>query len=243
MKKNILIILVIILFTTGCNCEYNLTIHENEFREEINIIAENQEEITDINYNWKMPTDKEEYNIGGDMETKPNYKSDLYEYKINNNILTFNYNFNKTKYKNSSAVSECYDRLTIENYKNTLIISTGVKANCFEKQPQLNRVTVNITVDREVTFSNSDEINGKTYTWYITRNNYNKKPINLTLSNKEKTEELKKELEEKNNIENKNIENKTDYSLYIFAAILLLAMLIVYFLFNKMKNKNNQMDD
>lgn len=245
MKNKTFLLIITILFLTGCSCEYNLTINDNNYKENINIIADNEEEISYINYNWKIPTDKDEYNLVGDTSTNQSYKSDLYDYKINNNILTFDYNFNKSSYKNSSAVSVCYDRLNIENHKNALIIATSIKANCFEKQPGLNKITINITVDKEVISSNSDEINGKTYTWYITKNNYSNKSITLTLSNEEKKEQ-DNNINEQNNTSNKknnDIEKKSDFSLYIFSGILLIIMLSVYFLFNKMKNKNNQMDD
>ena len=245
MKNKIFLLVITILFLTGCSCEYNLTINDNNYKENIRIIADNEEEISYINYNWKIPTDKDEYNLVGDTGTNPNYKSDLYDYKINNNILTFDYNFNKSSYINSSAVSVCYDRLNIENHKNALIIATSIKANCFEKQPGLNKITINITVDKEVISSNSDEINGKTYTWYITKNNYSNKSITLTLSNEEKKEQ-ENIINEQNNTSNEKEstkETKTDFSLYIFSGILLIIMLSIYFLFNKMKNKNNQMDD
>ena len=45
MKKRILILITILLLTTGCTCEYNLTIEENTYKEEIIITGETKEEI------------------------------------------------------------------------------------------------------------------------------------------------------------------------------------------------------
>ena len=243
MKRNILIILIIMLFTTGCTCEYNLIIEDNKYQENIKIIAENNQEISDINYNWKISTDKEEYNLVGDYDTNKNYQNDLYDYKINNNILTFNYTFFKSKYINSSAVSECYDRLNVSKYKNAIIISTSIKVLCFDKYPNLNEIKVNIKTDKEVISSNSDKFSNGTYTWYINKENYTNKSINLTLSNESKIEEQEKASNEESNINKETTIKTQDYGIYIFFGILLLIMLITYFWFNKIKNKNNGMDD
>ena len=248
MKKNIIIIIILLIFTTGCTCEYNLTIDNNNYQEEVRIIAENENEISNYNLEWKIPTDKEENNYGGDPSTVPEYSSDLYEYKLVNNILTFNYNFNKDNYSNSSAVSTCYDTFTVIDYNNATIISTNSKASAFNKYPNLNNITVNIKVDKEVIDHNADRVNGNTYTWYIYKNNADNKSINLTLSNSsntidDKTTETPNKSTNSINEENKNENKKTDYTFYIFYGVLLVVMIIVYLIFNKIRNKNNEMDD
>ena len=53
---------MLLLLTTGCECEYNLTIDGNTYKEEINIIGETNEEIDSFKNNWKIPIDKDKYN-------------------------------------------------------------------------------------------------------------------------------------------------------------------------------------
>lgn len=238
MKKNLFLI-VLLLLLTGCTCKYNLTIDGSTYKEEVMIVAENDSEKSDLNYEWKIPIDKEEYNLVGDSSTTQEYSSDLYNYKLVGNVLTFNHDFSKSKYVNSTAVSSCYNKLTLLNHNNATILSTSIKAECFEKYPQLNNITINIKVDRDVISDNADEKNGKTYTWYIDKSSANNKSINLTLSNENtiiqssspsSSQEIKKE-------------TSTDYTFYIVLLILLILMITGYYMFKKMSQKNNQMDD
>ena len=139
-----------LLLLTGCTCEYNLTIDNNVYKEEINLTGENNEETSNINNKWKVPVDKDEYNKGGDPESNSYISGDIYEYKVTGNILKFNYDFTKSTYPNSSAVSNCYDKLTVLNYENSTVISTSSKATCFDEYPLLTSITVNIKVDKPV---------------------------------------------------------------------------------------------
>ena len=45
MKKKIFILILILLLTTGCTCEYNLTIDDNTFKESISLIASTNEDV------------------------------------------------------------------------------------------------------------------------------------------------------------------------------------------------------
>lgn len=245
--KGLVLALVGLFLITGCTCEYNLTIDDNEYKEEIKIIAENENESSQFNTVWKIPTDKDEYNIPGDPGSTITYKSDLYNYKVISNTLYFNYDFTKNEYLNSSAISNCYDRLTMVNHEHTLVISTSLKANCFEKYPDLKNVTINITVDREVISANADKKNGKTYTWYINKNNYKNKSININLANK--TENRLNSIampssssSAKTPVTNNN-DKKEEYITYIALLIILIIMIVTYLYFHRMMKKNNQMDD
>lgn len=245
MKNKIFLVLLILLLTTGCSCEYNLTINNNYYQENIIITADNQNEILDLNNEWKIPVDKEDYNLVGDSSTSINSNSKLYDYTVNNDTIAFKNNFNEQDYSNSSAISECYDRLSIIEQNDATILSTSLKAKCFDSQPELNSIKVNINVDRNVISSNADSHNENTYTWYIDKKNYNNKSINITLSNKieySSSSQIINNSSSKSSIIKKNTKNN-DYTLYIGLGILLIVMILGYLLFNKMKEKNNQMDD
>ena len=245
MKKRILLLIIIILFTTGCTCEYNLDIVNDSYKETITLTADNQEELKQFNINWKIPTDKEEYDIGEKVGSTPTYESDLYDYNLSNNILTFTHTFSEDGIINSTAVFNCYDLLNIEEYDSALIISTSSKLRCFDSYPEINTINVTITVDKEVISHNADYVNGNKYTWYLKKSEKDKNPINMTINNKinEKTKTETDNNNSKNNNNNNKITNKPDYTLYIFCAILLIVMLLAYYLYNKLKSKNNEMDD
>lgn len=236
MKKRIFLIITILLLTTGCTCEYNLTINGNNYLEEIILNAETSEEISNFNGKWEIPIDKDEYieMSGFDYETDVN--TNKYNYKLSSNKLIFNYKFNGSQLSKSTAVYNCYNKLTVTNYSNTTIISTSSKADCFDKHPPLTSVKVNITVDREVISNDADNVSGNTYTWNITKDNANNKSINLVLSNSS----LEKEPSSSSNENTKK--RKNDYTLYIFLIILVLIVYLGYKWFMKFKDKNNNID-
>lgn len=246
MKKRILMIIMTLLLTTGCTCEYNLTIDGNSYKEEVILIGENTEEISNLDNEWEIPIDKKEYqNIQGfDKETDIN--TNMYSYKKSNDKLTFNYDFSGSKISNSTAVSNCYNQLTVKKYNNTTIISTSSKASCFENHPPLTSVKVAINVDRDVISNNADNVSGNTYIWNINRSNANNKSINLILDDGIENEDNQTSNDpnttnsssNKNNIKNK----KNDYALYILLIVLLIIIFIGYKWFMKFKDENNNID-
>ena len=237
MKKRILIILTLLL-TTGCTCEYNLTINGNTYDEEVIIIGENVEEISQFDNEWQIPINKEEYNnmAGSDSEYNPN--GEIYDYSISSNNLTFKNNFSKTNYNSSTAVSNCYNKLTLTNYNDTIILSTSPKVDCFDKYPTLTNIKVNIKVDKPVISNNADIVNGNIYTWNISKNDINNKSINLILQNNN----LNKGNETETPNETKLKINNGRYEIYILLIIILVIAFIGYRWFIKFKEKNNNID-
>lgn len=242
MKKRILLIITILLFTTGCTCQYNLTIEGNVYKEEIILTGETSEEINTFNKKWKVPVDKEIYNLGLDPSSQSVNESDIYNYKLTGSKLKFNYEFTKNGYANSSAVSNCYNKLTVSNYGDSIILSTNTKVECFDKYPPLTSINVNVKVDKPVISHNADRVNGNVYIWNITKSNKDDKSINLVLNNEESNNiPQEPSNQDKNNQTNNKI--KKDYTMIIFGIVLLVVMLTVYFMFNKLKNKSDNMDD
>lgn len=238
MNKKTLIIIMILFFTTGCTCEYNLTINENNYSEKITLIAENSEEIKEFDNKWNIPVDKDEYEMISQSDSNNIDIKNVYNYKLSNSNLILNYDFSKSNYDTSTAASICYKKLTFKDYEGTTIISTSEKNNCFDKYPPLTNIKVKIVVDREVISNNADEVNGKTYIWNITKDNANDKSINLVLKN---------DVSESSGSENnKNTSNKNSilnqYALYIFLAVLVLIIYLVYKWFMNFKEKNNKID-
>ncbi len=234
--KRVLVLTLLLLLTTGCTCEYNLKIDNNDYQEEIKLVGENSTEINSFKEDWKIPVDKDEYNIGLDLDNVEIKSDNVYNYNLLNNILTFKYNFTSSTFINSSAVSNCYNKLSVMNYSDSTIISTSKNALCFDKYPTLTSIVINITVDKPVKSNNADRISANTYTWNLTRTNASDKPINLVLDNKNVSNNPKTNSTPDETI---NKTRKKDYSMYIFSGLLLIVMLLGYFLFNKLRNKED----
>lgn len=236
--KKIILLIVILLITTGCTCEYNLKIDNNKYSEEIIINAKTVSEKDNFSNNWEIPINKDDYDIGLDTESDDIDYSQIYNYRTSGNSLIFNYDFNRSEYNNSTAVYNCYNKLTATSQSGSTIISTSREVLCFDKYPNLTDVVINITVDRPVKSNNADSVSGNTYTWNINRNNASNKPINLVLGASENNDYVTPTPSSSNS--SINTEEKKDYSTYILSAILLLLFLIGYAIYNKMKNKEDK---
>lgn len=190
MKKILLII--VLLFFTGCSAEYNLHFSNDSIEEKITIIPENPEEqeytktldtrdfFAIIDKDRSLPYEKEQLDIN-------NYKAYQYSY---------NYNFNDFKQSN---FTKCYDAYSLIEDNNIVTFSTSKKFNCMiYDYMQIDNLKINITTDYKVTSHNADEVNGNVYTWKINNNNASNKPIKFSYNKKQKRTMTLKEFIEKN---------------------------------------------
>lgn len=241
MKKRIILLIIAVLLTTGCTCEYNLTIDNNTYHEKIILTGTTSEEITNFSNKWQIPVDKEEYNsIGGDTNSGVDVTGDIYEYSKTGNNLVFNYDFTTSGINNSTAISQCYSKATITAYQDSIIISTSDKVNCFDRYAPLTNLKINITTTKQVKSHNADSVNGNTYTWNVNSTNANNKPINLLIDNSNASSSSTSS----SNGSNSNIKDNTkekDYTFYIFCVIILLVMLLGYFIFTKIKKDRDDL--
>lgn len=243
MKKRIILLLVALLLT-GCTCEYNLNISNNTYTEKIIINSSNSSEL---NKNWKIPVDIEEYEFIAGADGDYEVSGDIYNYKLNGNDLTLNYTFTKSSFSNSTIPNECYSKFSITNYEDSIIISTSDKFLCLDRYENLTSVKINITIDKPVTSNDADTVKGNTYTWLITKNNANNKPINIIINNKETNSSNNIIPSESSSTNNKNIKKQinenSNYSVAIFLIIFFVVFLISYFILSKKGNKKSKLDD
>lgn len=232
--KKIYILIFILMFTTGCACRYDLIIDGDSYKESIILRASTASEQNDLNKKWEIPVDKDNY-YSGDENIDKTYVNYIYDYSVKNDNLVFSHNFGREDYLNSTAVSLCYNSLSVSPYQGNIVISTGGKVTCFDKYPNLSSISVNITVDKEVISNNADKVDGNTYTWNLTKSNADNKSINLVF--KEKEVDNTPETEYKRN------NGSGKYTMYILAGILLIVVLVIYFIFNNLKGNNDEMDD
>ena len=110
----------------------------------------------------------------------------------------------------------------------------------------------------ELNYTNTSEINNNTYTWYLDRSDCTNSQIILTLNRKKNINDSSTNTSNNSNITNNylpsdqnNIGNITnndysEYTMYIFAAIAIVIILIGSYIFKKLKEKsdqNNTIDD
>ena len=174
MKKVILLIIVV-LFVSGCNAEYNLVIEGDNLKEELIINAENIEESDSIELNER------DYSaiVGEDtlLYSKEKEKvSDAYR-------MILSYGFDRGNIRTSKMVNTCFDSVIVTNTSTMLRTLTSNYNKCFDLYTSLNNLTINIKTPNEVTFHNADKVNDGVYTWNVSRKNHKDKPIQLVMSN------------------------------------------------------------
>ena len=242
IKKIILPLLIILL--TGCRAEYNLTIDGDNYIEKVSIIGENSNEINNLNDTWYVPIDRNDYAVGSDDAETLLTDIKTYDYRFSASTLTFSHNFSKGNIPISTAISNCYNNITVTTYEDTTIISTSSNALCFSKYPDLSSVTINITVDKKVISNNADIVDNNTYIWRLNRNNASNKSIDMVIDDTTKVDESTSILGSSNNNNNNNNDLVLlDTDMYIFAAILLVVLLLGYAIVSNIKKQDDNMDD
>lgn len=179
MKK--IILLMTIVLCTACSAEYNLTLNDNSFNEELNAMNIDSSSYYNELSVQRFPF-KSQYGtlidavapVVSDKFPESN-KKDIS--KNNENNIQYFYEFNLGNYGDSNIANSCYQFFSVDAKENEVSILTGNKFYCFDVYEELDSVTININSNYKVIQSNADKIVGKKHTWYITRENASNKPI------------------------------------------------------------------
>lgn len=225
MKKTIIIILI--LFVSGCKVNYELKI-DNSFSETFAIEGNNQD-LYNLYKNQSMLSLYSEsklinYSIE-EIETDSKYKiMDI----SNSNFyaLKYSFDFESSNYNDSNAINTCYELVSVVTKDDLVSIATSNKFNCFEIYPELETVTMTINSKYKVTQNNADQIMDNKYIWNINKQNASNKPIILQYDKSKKKKSLWEFL-------TGNI-----YLTAIFVGILLIILVIALVMKRKINKKN-----
>lgn len=196
--KKILILLILMISLTGCEAVYNLDINNNTFTEELvlttNDKSSKSQKTVNVALKSKIPVDDNYY------KPEVNFKQNNLKYyqisKIDtDNKLGARYKANLTKeeYPTSTLVKEHFPNFKLNETGNIISLNLGKKGNIFDNYPDLDKLTINITINNKVTKHNADGVNNNIYTWNLTKDNYNKKEIYLNYNKNEKHSETEEE--------------------------------------------------
>lgn len=231
MKKIILLVISIFILT-GCSAEYNLIYENNIFKENFKVISPKEDNfVNNININYDrnyFVNYKLEFGDMSEIDYISKYGG-IYDKKIideNNNYgleLKYDYEKNDKNFLNSSIVHNLFEEFYVSD---TSIRATKIK-NIFENYDNLNEIKIVFTTDKKVVNTNYDEEKDGKYYWYINKNNYKDKSINIYLSDDEDS------LLTNEGYLNGNI---IKYILMILIIIILLSIVVIY---EKVKKSNN----
>ena len=165
MKK--IIILICVLFLTGCNATYEITIKDNKIKEKLTLIELDQS-LFDVedDTGWTL-RDVFESQI---TNKKDEFSVEKYTVKdlSDNDKLGLEYNSKDTKSLiNSSAINQCYENPKINIDEDLIEFSTGSTFKCYEYYNNLETITIVLKTNHEVVSSNAQTVEDNEYTWVL----------------------------------------------------------------------------
>lgn len=177
MKIKNIILLMVVLFITGCTVDYDLTFDENSVEEKINIILETTDEKENA-----IHMDNEEYYAIIEKDKALPYK----KIKDESGNYNFTYNYSLSDFK-KSRFTNCYDAYSLINEQGYVTFSTTKEFKCLVYDYMtIDNVNINIKTDYKVVENNADEIRDNTYIWHINSENSDNKPILFKYNTKQK---------------------------------------------------------
>lgn len=196
LKKNIILIIVLFLFITGCDATYNIEIYNDKVIEEFSIV-ENNSSI------WDRPirsTEDENSEDTGESKTYRQlvkeevsrntqvfvnqgdtyYKKELIS--TDNSLgLKYNYTYKVSEYKDAYLPKSCFKYFNFIEENQTYILSTSQGFTCFDFYKNLDNLKVVITTNHKVEETNADIVEGDSYIWEIDKTNSANKSLYLEL--------------------------------------------------------------
>ena len=228
MKKILLLIFCILL--TGCDASYQLEYENNVLNENITFSSKNGIEnginFSDIINDYNQSIYLTDYDVdAGDMTDEEILNTyTVYEKSIINNQFILGYSYYESeKYEKSSLIHLLFNDISIDDYN----IKLNDINNIFESYDNLDSIIINFKTDKIVKECNSDFVDNNIYSWYIDKNNYNNKSINVSLSDK-KIEEYVSDV----------VNNTDNYINIIIVVIIIFVLIGVVVLYDKIRKSN-----
>lgn len=233
--KRILIIISFILLS-GCTVNYNLIYENNIFKEEATVSTKNEELCSNelcknylnafytSNISTNYMDDPEELAENVNLEKYKFYEKNIID-DLNSYNMILKYNFeNNTEYKQSFILHKLYNNIIITEDK---ILAYEIN-NIFESYPNLDNIVITFKTDKYIKDTNSDELKNDTYYWYINKNNYVNKRVEINFD---------KETNDKKTIMKDGLLTNT-FIKYFLLILLLIILIIILIIYEKLKKSN-----
>lgn len=241
--KKILLLIVLLIFLTGCTAEVNVEITADEIYEEINITAyasgaTSKDEL--YTYFRKFIPVYKDVNLG---DTEPDIKKSGVKYytrgvtDIDNGYVFqyFNY-FQLDDYNNARSLGEGFASSLVQNDtvdKEIMITTDNGGLKFFDYYPDLESVKINVTSLCEVKESNADSVEGNVYTWNLNKNT--NKGIYILYSTSNCKEEVP--VEDKEEKKESKISKFANSNPILVGLIAFVVFFIVILILGKMNRK------
>lgn len=215
--KKILIIIISILFLSGCTATYEVNIKDDKIIEKLTLI-ENDVTLFDKKNDtgWTL---RETFDSLVNHENE--FSKDPYDVKSLNTNDTLGIQYTSSSAKsilNSSILNQCYINPKVTTIDGIVTIDTGTNFKCYEYYDNLDTIKIVFKTNHEVVSTNSTQKDGNSYIWNFTKDS-NK---NIKISYYES--EIQKSI---------NIS-----FIIITISIIVILGIIIYLISRKIKNTN-----
>ena len=167
MKKKYLI-LILVLFLTGCSAEYNLKISNDNFKENISFVVEKQniQQLT----NDGIELDDQLTPFINEKTEAVMDESKFYKKKVkeddNFTYVDMKYNYDEIEFGKSSSINLCFEYPELDFSSNYYIHLQG-EFYCLYS----DSIDIKIETNNKVYSNNADEVSGNVYIWHVNENN------------------------------------------------------------------------
>lgn len=164
MKKNILI-LIAVLFLTGCGLEYEISFDENEIKEKIT--ATFNSDIYDVansvdGDSFYIEKELVENDVPALIDNK-DYYNKVIDVKDNKSTVKLKYSYSYDNFENSYLLDRCFENVYVNNTEEYIYVSLGGNFNCFYEDD----IQIKLSTKYKLTNHNANKIKDGYYIWNI----------------------------------------------------------------------------
>lgn len=177
--KKLLFIAIFSILLVGCQATYNIEISPSGLKENISVTYEKGE----IYFEGTSDEDVPDENVLNDIASNIVYNKKLV---LGPDSFTFNYSYDHDylSIKESRAATVCYDLFSMTDNEGVTTILTSDQFKCLNFEGyRTGEVLIKIKTDYEVLSHNADKVEGNVYTWTVTNENFDKKPLKFSYKN------------------------------------------------------------
>jgi len=237
MKKNILLVLVI-MFLTGCSGTVNIEFNENTITEKIVVTSSNTAEYSKIkNWNGFPLTKYYDQDLENPFSSKRESGVPYYDVATDsqNNRVTVSSTFSISEHQRSSLVRGCFANYNIfkKDANVTFLTSKGLTCNFYN-------FSVILKTPYKVEHNNATKVyaNTNTYVWNVTKSQASKANIYIEINTSEYYNGKSEKDEPKESKQKETKEENTKTAIYILIIIVIGLFLTGLYLIKKKKEND-----
>ena len=178
MKKKIILLLFMVLLTSGCTIKYDIEIYNSEVREQIDLVDKDIYSRADLETRMYGYFDKYQVYDGVNKYFEPFESKNYYAFRSKETFDFSGYNTNIKPVSNS-----CRD-ISFNDDGKYITFKTLGYFKWFEKYDELDELIITVKSNHKVKEHNADETKKHTYIWHIDKANYKEKIPNIKLYSK-----------------------------------------------------------